>query len=61
MNIEKIDKWLDKEYGISYTELTKIKEYLTAELQKANDSVEWWHNRYKAVQKELDYLKSKGE
>lgn len=28
MNIEKIDKWLDKEYGISYIELQKIHEFL---------------------------------
>lgn len=41
MKIEKIDKWLDDKYGISYTELVKIKEYLVEEnerLEKLNEA-----------------------
>ena len=34
MNIEKVDKWLDKEYGISYTELQKIHEFLCEDRNK---------------------------
>ena len=75
MNIKKVDKWLDDKYGISYTEMVKIKNFLSeenerkeneikdltyqlamekAELGEANDSVVWWCNRYKAVQRELE-------
>ena len=37
MKIEKIDKWLDDKYGISYTELVKIKEYLVEENEKLKE------------------------
>lgn len=30
---------------------------LQAEVLEANDNAAWWHNRYKAVKKQLDELK----
>ena len=40
MNIEEIDKWLDNEYGVSYTELEKLHDFVVdrdREHQKQKD------------------------
>lgn len=29
MNIEKVNKWLDEEYGVSYSELEKLNNFIT--------------------------------
>ena len=34
--------------------LKKHLEQLKVDLQEANDNAEWWHNRYKALQKGSD-------
>jgi predicted nuclease with TOPRIM domain len=43
------------------TNLQKENEELKAELHEANDSSEWWHNRFNAIQKENEYYKSRNE
>ena len=40
MKIEKIDKWLDDKYGISYTELVKIKDYLVDENERIRNKID---------------------
>lgn len=40
MKIEKIDKWLDDKYGISYTELVKIKDYLVDENERLSEIID---------------------
>ena len=40
MKIEKVDKWLDDKYGISYTELQKIKEYLLHKIERLEHQIE---------------------
>ena len=42
MNIEEIDKWLDNEYGVSYTELEKLHDFVVdrdIEHQEQKDKV----------------------
>ena len=42
MNIEEIDKWLDNEYGVSYTELEKLHDFVVdgdREHQEQKDKV----------------------
>lgn len=29
MNLEKVNKWLDEEYGVSYSELEKLNDFIT--------------------------------
>ena len=40
MNIEEIDKWLDIEYGVSYTELEKIHDWLVDKIQARDKEIE---------------------
>jgi len=42
VNIEEIDKWLDNEYGVSYTELEKLHDFMVdrdREHQEQKDKV----------------------
>ena len=40
-------------------QLQKENEQLKAELQKANDNIIWWSNRFKAVQRDYENLKER--
>jgi len=57
MNDEIVNKWLDKEYGVSYNELERIHDYLLTENHKLKDKYnklqsnwnslrEWLENNY---------------
>lgn len=37
MNIEEIDKWLDSEYGVSYTRLGELHDFLIEQSMKYQD------------------------
>lgn len=50
MNIEEIDKWLDIEYGVSYTELEKIHDWLVDKIQAKDKEIE-------RLNKGLEYMK----
>ena len=62
MNIETIDKWLDEEYGISYTELEKLHNRLVdknIELDiKYIKALEVAQDRFDRIQKAIEYMKS---
>lgn len=47
MNKEEIDKWLDNEYGVSYTSLEEIHDWLVDENMKKDKEIE-------RLQEELD-------
>ena len=53
MNIEKVDKWLDKEYGISYTELQKIHEFLCEDRNKYAEKSRELQRR---IDKAIEYI-----
>lgn len=39
--------------------IEEVLEETMADLKEANDSVTWWHNRFKAVQRDYEELKTK--
>lgn len=39
MNIEEIDKWLDNEYGVSYTRLEELHDFLIEQNMKYQDKI----------------------
>lgn len=44
MNIEEIDKWLDNEYGCSYTRLEELRDFLIDRNMKYQDELERYKN-----------------
>ena len=40
MNIEEIDKWLDNEYGVSYTRLEELHDFLIEQNMKYQDKID---------------------
>lgn len=50
MNKEEIDKWLDNEYGCSYTRLEELHDFLIDRNMKYQDEIE----RYKNIVDELE-------
>lgn len=44
MNIEEIDKWLDNEYGCSYTRLEELHDFLIDRNMKYQDELERYKN-----------------
>lgn len=44
MTIEEIDKWLDNEYGVSYTSLEEIHDWLVDENMKKDKEIERLNN-----------------
>ena len=53
MTIEKINEWLDKEYGISYTELQKIHEFLCEDRNKYAESE---REKQRRIDKAIEYI-----
>lgn len=67
---DKIEEILDKLYlkfekaGLTAPEYSDLRYYITnlqAELQEANDSITWWSNRFKAVERDNEELKQENE
>lgn len=58
MTIEKVDKWLDDEYGISYTELRKIDEFICEERNKFAEKERELQRR---IDKAIEYIEKTQE
>ena len=60
MNIEMIDKWLNEEYGVSYTDLEELHNRLVdknIELdRKYTQTLEVAQERFDRIQKAIDYM-----
>ena len=57
MNKEEIDKWLDNEYGVSYTSLEEIHDWLVDENIKKDKEIERLNDRIgKAIKLLEEYL-----
>ena len=50
MNIEEIDKWLDNEYGCSYTRLEELHDFLIDRNMKYQDEIERYKNSIEKIQ-----------
>ena len=55
MNIEEIDKWLDNEYGCSYTRLEELHDYFFEKYTDQKEEIERLNNIIKEAQ---EYLRS---
>ncbi len=49
MNIEEIDKWLDNEYGMSYTKLEELHDYFFEKYTDQKEEIERLNNIIKEV------------
>ena len=58
MNIEEINKWLDKEYGCSYTRLEELFDFEIDKQLKLFDKVEQLEKENADLKKQLEYLRS---
>lgn len=58
MNKEEIDKWLDKEYGCSYTRLEELFNFEIDKQLKLFDKVELLEKENTDLKKQLEYLRS---
>ena len=62
MNKEEIDKWLDNEYGVSYTSLEEIHDWLVDENMKKDKEIERLCNALNEViernSKAIEYVES---
>ena len=59
MNIEEIDKWLDNEYGVSYTRLEELHDYFFEKYTDQKEEIERLNNIIKELKygiKELDNM-----
>ena len=54
MNIEEIDKWLDNEYGVSYTRLEELHDFVVEQNMKYQDKIEQLQQENQQL-KELKY------
>lgn len=63
--IKEIELWKEKTKGIFHiTEYTRFWNYITnlqQEIKEANDSITWWTNRFKAVERDNRELKEEIE
>lgn len=55
MNIEEIDKWLDNEYGCSYTRLKELRDFLIDRNMKYQDELDKYKNIVDELEKFLNY------
>ena len=53
MNKEEIDKWLNNEYGVSYTSLEEIHDWLVDENMKKDKEIERLNNIIKELEKKI--------
>ena len=49
MNIEEIDKWLDNEYGVSYTGLEELREVLVGRSMKYKNKINKLQQEHKKL------------
>lgn len=61
MNIEEIDKWLDIEYGVSYSSLEEIHDWLVDENMKKDKEIERLNNKEEQLIRRLEDLIIVGE
>ena len=54
MNIEEIDKWLDNEYGTSYTRLEELHDYFFEKYTDQKEEIERLNNIIKEVRENID-------
>ncbi len=56
MNIEEINKWLDNEYGVSYTRLEELHDYFFEKYTDQKEEIERLKKKYnKALELLVDY------
>ena len=53
MNIEEIDKWLDREYGVSYTRLEELHDWLCDREIEKDKEIERLNNIINELEKYL--------
>lgn len=61
MNIEEIDKWLDNEYGVSYTRLEELHDFLIEQNMKYQDKIDDLQQENKQLKDKIEKLKDYGE
>lgn len=54
MNIEKIDKWLDNEYGVSYTRLEELHDFVVEQDLKHREEKDKEIDRLKNIINRID-------
>ena len=57
MNIEEIDKWLDNEYGVSYTRLEELHDFLIEQNMKYQDKIDNLQQENKKLKDNWNKLK----
>lgn len=57
MNIEEIDKWLDNEYGVSYTRLEELHDFLIEQNMKYQDKIDNLQQENKKLKDNWNELK----
>jgi diphthamide biosynthesis methyltransferase len=53
LNIEEIDKWLDNEYGMSYTKLEELHDYFFEKYTDQKEEIERLNN---IIDKAIEYI-----
>lgn len=56
MTLEKVNEWLDNEYGISYTELVNIKEYLCGVNEKLENEIDRLNKEVEKLTKYVHHI-----
>ena len=54
MSKEEIDKWLDNEYGVSYTRLEELHDFLIEQNMKYQDKSDYLQQK---IDKAIEYIK----
>lgn len=54
MNIKEIDKWLDNEYGVSYTRLEELFDFILERDMKYQDKID---NLQQRIDKTIEWIK----
>ena len=60
MNIQEIDKWLDNEYGCSYTRLEELHYYFFEKYTDQKEEIERLNNIIKEVREYIETLNEYG-
>lgn len=54
MNKEEIDKWLDNEYGVSYTRLEELHDFLIEQNMKYQDKIDILQQENKQLKERIE-------
>ena len=54
MNIEEIDKWLENEYGVSYTRLEELHDFVIEQDLKHQEKAQQELGQYKNILEDID-------